>query len=192
MIKMEIVEGRELGKMFRQRGRRAKTAVDRILLQSAAKVAREARKNVPKKGGHGRRPTGRLKASIAHKLIRLREGLTDALVGTKTFYGAFLEFGTGPAGKASGAKSVGNWKVHKYGDGRGRKMSTIYIAALRASGQKVRKARRKEIESMMDGAERGRGREEVGMPAHPWLGPSYQQFVRKIENDMAKVAMDGD
>ena len=166
MVKMEVVEGRELGKMFRTRGRRAKTAVDRILLQSAAKVAREARKNVPKKGGHGRRPTGRLKASIAHKLIRRRDGVTDALVGTKTYYGAFLEFGTGKKGAESGAQSVGGWKVHKYGAGHGAK-----------GGKK-------------------RSRDVIGMKAHPFLGPAYQANVRRIqktvEDELARSVMDGD
>jgi len=167
VVKMEVVEGRELAKMFRARGKRAKTASDRALLQAGSQVARDARKGVPNKGGHGKRPTGRLKASIAHKLIRTREGVTDALIGTKTYYAGFVEFGTGEKGKASGAKSVGGmWKVHKYGAGHG------------AKGGKKRR------------------RDVVGMKAYSFLGPAYTANIKRIQDmvaaELEKAVMEGD
>ena len=166
MIKMEVVEGRELSKMFRRRGKRAKDAGDRALLRVASQISRDARQLVPKAGGHGKRPTGRLKASIAHKLIRPRDGVSDAIVGTKTYYAYFLEFGTGEAGKNSGAQAVGRHKVHKYGGGHGAK-----------GGKK-------------------RSRDKIGMPAHPFLGPAYRSKIQQIQGivaaELEKAVMEGD
>lgn len=83
-VRVEIQEGRELAKKFKEMGRRAKDGIDKVLLQAGYLVEKEAKIRCPV-------DTGRLRASIT---TRLGQGEKAVAVGSNVEYAAAVEFGS--------------------------------------------------------------------------------------------------
>jgi len=83
-VRVEIQEGRELAKKFKEIGRRAQDGIDKVLLRAGYLVEKEAKIRCPV-------DTGRLRASIT---TRLEQGEKAVAVGSNVEYAAAVEFGS--------------------------------------------------------------------------------------------------
>lgn len=95
-IRIEIQEGRDLAKKFRELGEKATRSVEKALVKGGLLVERDAKILCPV-------DTGRLRASITHRLEGAGSTKPTVLVGTNVEYAPYVEFGHGgrEVGKAS-------------------------------------------------------------------------------------------
>jgi HK97 gp10 family phage protein len=89
-------EGRELAKKFREKSDKATNAVERAIQKGALQVERDAKINAPV-------DTGRLRASISHRLNNSGTDNPSASIGTNVEYAKYVEYGTAQRGEVSAA-----------------------------------------------------------------------------------------
>lgn len=86
-VKFQIEGGKELVKKFAEISQKATNAAEQGLVRGGLLVERDAKKNCPV-------DTGRLRASISHRLIGAGTNSPVVEVGTNVEYAKFVELGT--------------------------------------------------------------------------------------------------
>ncbi|MFZ5688673.1 MAG: HK97-gp10 family putative phage morphogenesis protein [Bacillota bacterium] len=86
-MRVEVQGGGKLAKIFAQASEQATNAAEKALLKGALLVERDAKQNTPV-------DTGRLRASITHRLSGAGTERVVVEIGTATEYAPFVEFGT--------------------------------------------------------------------------------------------------
>lgn len=97
-VKVELVGEAKIRQAFDRLGYMVSSRAKEIINDNALKLMNQARKNAPV-------DMGQLRSSIRPSFYN--NGLT-AEVGTDVGYGAFVEFGTGPVGRATFPSLFGN------------------------------------------------------------------------------------
>lgn len=97
-VKVEIEGGKELAKRFAEMGQKATNAAEKALVKGGLLVERDAKILCPV-------DTGRLRASITHRLEGAGTNEPAVEVGTNVEYAPFVEFGH--AGREAGKTRSG-------------------------------------------------------------------------------------
>lgn len=88
-IKVEVEGGKELARKFAEISQKATNVVEKALVKGGLMVERDAKRLCPA-------DTGRLRASISHRLTGAGTKNPVVEVGTNVEYAPYVEFGTRP------------------------------------------------------------------------------------------------
>jgi HK97 gp10 family phage protein len=137
--KAGISGGQKAAEFFSKAGRQAVTDAERALVMGGLRVERDAKILAPV-------DTGRLRASITHRLEHDANGQPVVFVGTNVKYAPFIEFGTGSRGSTSSALlGIQLPSGYEYGDRLGMPAQPFLYPAFRQNKAKITEMIKKEV-----------------------------------------------
>jgi hypothetical protein len=196
LVKAELLGGKELQEKLRQLGYAGKLVAARITNKHALDMSNRIKENAIVDRGRLRssvqiRRYGRtLDSNVLGSNRRWAEGedgaTADVIVATE--YAAFIEYGTGPAGRATASR--GGPLPEGYSHGNGGKMPPLdlieeWVKRKGITGRNGESAR--SIAYLI-----ARKIARNGLPARPFVWPAYQATLGPWQADMMRILSDID
>lgn len=165
-------------RLSRKRAEKAAGAMLRGLLKGALLIEGRAKRRCAV-------DVGRLRSSITHSNLLPRGNALVVHIGTNVAYAKFVEFGTGPAGRASRLTKTAREAMAELGyqHGPGGFFPPLHLIRGWAERRGILKGMEEgETDGVVWAIARAIGTR--GVPAQPFLFPAFEESRKEIERDI--------